>query len=592
MKESFIEMSKRLAEEQAARAQRGRISPDMLQRKANGEAYAFPNEAGTGFIPGELFDGNQSADAEERTEGYPSGEYSDAEYSESSQYHDGEYAADGSYTAPQEDDYSGYNSDYYEEPDYYENGYSEPQETPEPYMYEEQPQPEQAATPEPPAAASQTQQQGEAVESVTLGDMSKEEKSFPKVFHRKISDIPKRVKKWLLKRWLPKGPSVGFMYGASGCGKTTLALYWAVIIAYGFTLWKGYKINGSTEGRHVFYICSEGEEYIWQRITGILYYLGLPENALDGKLFPLDGNRYFSDEISGISNHYLTNPDACKLLQNDIADIVGEGGSADLIIIDTFNGFFGEEEAANDKIGKFINNLKNYLSRPFKANVMIIHHVNLESTYKTASEILPRGGSATFSDTDYAIACATRNGPERGIEMFLRKQKDGKQHFFEYVQARMVEMPPEVWPPDDDELATALVIDDTITSDEAERNLREQYSISKETGERTKKQNAEEWKLQILNFIELGTISAERLAGSEEAYRITSEEMKKALLNMNRNKARLSTELKPYDGVVDRGVCARLDHYGYLDINPINKKGNSTVYEYIFYPKRNNSDKE
>lgn len=88
---------------------------------------------------------------------------------------------------------------------------------------------------------------------------------------------------WLIRNWLPEN-ALGFIYGDPGCGKSFLALDWALHLAYGCTHWCGEKVI--TPGP-VFYICQEGGRGIADRIAAWKRYHGIVDNPT-GLEFTLD----------------------------------------------------------------------------------------------------------------------------------------------------------------------------------------------------------------------------------------------------------------------------------------------------------------
>ena len=429
---------------------------------------------------------------------------------------------------------------------------------------------------------------------IAMGNMGQLPKVEFNPWYPWFSDIPETQTRYLLKGWLTAGQSVGFLYGASGSGKTTIAMNWAVWLSLGFTEWRGIKMRG--KNRKVFYFCSEGLQFIKKRIKAILQDLQLPQETLDGYLYIFKKPEAVRAVEREIIDTTCFTEKTLEVYRDSIIKNVGENAEVDLIIVDTFNGFYGEDENSNGQIGNYISMLNNYLAAPFNANVMSIHHVNADSLNRRADEIQPRGGSALYSDADYAIAvaCEKDHNPTDGIELYNRKQKEIIDSFFTYVQAKQLTLAPEYWKPDEDgEPATALVIDHSISEEQAKENVQSQWkSKHAKTGADRNATTAFDYKMKLIGYIDNKLIEFQKLEGEEEAYKIDHEQMAKAIEMAKACGRNTDTNFSQYmRGIDEKGkrasyFCGALNKYGYLEVKELEKQGNRQIYEYVFYPKR------
>ena len=440
--------------------------------------------------------------------------------------------------------------------------------------------------------ASQTQQESEAVESVNLGDMS-EEKASKRELWPNYMDIDESPINYLIDDWLPDGPSAGIIYGPPACGKTFVTIKISTNVARGLNSWRGMRMHVSEKQRHVFYFCSEGEKYIKKRFNAILQDLNLPKTALAKYLhiFRPDEAIKAAEELG--TNSIFFTPEMIQYYRDTITAITDRAG---LIIIDTMNGFFGEDENDNNMIAKFTGMVKSYLALPLNATVIIVHHVNAESINKRAKDLLPRGGSASLGNVDFAWAVAKEkdHSPVDGIELYNRKQKDEDDHQTIYLVLKKVELRPDYWPLNaDGKPASTLIIDDSIDNETAKTFVEREWSSQANVGVNRNKARAYGFRDKLLRCINQNLIESEKLDTEEEAYKITHEEMSKAieqsLMVKRENDTNFSQYMRAYEPKKDQTAsyfCGCLDKNGFLEVKKIGKVGNKTIYEYVFTPKR------
>ena len=198
---------------------------------------------------------------------------------------------------------------------------------------------------------------------------------------------------WLVKHVLPQAELV-VLYGASGSGKSFLALDIAAAIARGIP-WRGKRVR---QGR-VVYIAAEGAGGFRNRLKA--YAL-----ANDVDLAALDIG------VIHAAPNFLDKGDAAAVA----ASITGHGG-AELIIVDTFaQTTAGGDENSGEDMGKALSHCK-ALHRHTGAVVLLVHHSG-KDTSKGA-----RGWSGIRAAADAELEVVRE---ETGRWVRLSKQKDGE----------------------------------------------------------------------------------------------------------------------------------------------------------------------
>lgn len=174
--------------------------------------------------------------------------------------------------------------------------------------------------------------------------------------------------KWLIKGYLEE-QSINLLYGASGGGKSFLALDWACCVATGKP-WQDFKVKQG----NVLYIAGEGRTGLAGRLKAwqIHHKLAIPNNTLmvSQSSFNID----MAEDLIYIGN----------ALANQ---------KFSLIVIDTLNrNFTGDENLAKD-IRNYIKGCE-YLRDLFQATLLTVHHSGLTSDKR------PRGSSALYAAMD------------------------------------------------------------------------------------------------------------------------------------------------------------------------------------------------
>lgn len=197
---------------------------------------------------------------------------------------------------------------------------------------------------------------------------------------------------WLIKHVLPAADLI-ILYGASGSGKSFVALDMAMSIARGMP-WRGHR---TIKGR-VLVIAAEGRGGVGKRLKAYGYYhqIGLEDLAVD---------------VMGAAPNFLQKDDIYE-----VVDSVRNAGGYDLVIVDTFAKTTpGANENAGEDMGLALANAQ-VLREVTMATIMLIHHSGKDAT-KGA-----RGWSGIKAAADAEIEI---NKQENGREIRLSKMKDG-----------------------------------------------------------------------------------------------------------------------------------------------------------------------
>ncbi|HEY9269214.1 MAG TPA: AAA family ATPase [Methylotenera sp.] len=213
-----------------------------------------------------------------------------------------------------------------------------------------------------------------------------------------LSSVPPMV--WLVRGVLPAN-GLSALYGASGSGKSFLALDMGCAIAGGDSEWFGRKVTKAP----VTYVCLEGEAGLGKRI----------------KAWNLHHNKPTPDTL-----RFITQP--FNLLSDDVLElskaIIAGGGANGLVMIDTLNrASAGADENSSADMGNIISASK-LLQRQTGGMVLLVHH-----TGKDVAKGL-RGHSSLYAALDGAIEVMKAGGRR---EWNVAKSKDdltGEAHPF------------------------------------------------------------------------------------------------------------------------------------------------------------------
>jgi hypothetical protein len=220
---------------------------------------------------------------------------------------------------------------------------------------------------------------------------SSDEDPFPQVewdaFKQDFESIP-----WIVKGLLPQA-EIGFLYGASGSGKTFLALDLAATIARG-AKWRGQK----TTPVSVVYVAAEAGEGIKKRMA-----------AYDQE-YGSDGAR---PRIMASVPNLLSPEDAEAIVKS-----TNLRGGAGLIIVDTMAASHTGDENSSKDMSLFVSLCKD-ISAKTGAMVLVVHH-----TGKDAQRGV-RGHSSLYAAADVVLE-VFRNEEEKKSCLSVVKQKDGE----------------------------------------------------------------------------------------------------------------------------------------------------------------------
>ncbi|MGE6497357.1 MULTISPECIES: AAA family ATPase [Cupriavidus] len=160
---------------------------------------------------------------------------------------------------------------------------------------------------------------------------------------------------WLIDGVMEKGTSC-MLFGASGSGKSFVAIDWSCCIATG-TDWHGHDVEPGA----VFYIVGEGQKGFGRRLAA-----WQQKNDVSLQAAPL---YLWQSPVP------LSNPDNVKELAKQIAKVASDNEPPRMIVIDTLARNIGNaDENSNRDMGLLMNLLDDHLRLPFNASVVIVHH--------------------------------------------------------------------------------------------------------------------------------------------------------------------------------------------------------------------------
>ena len=210
-----------------------------------------------------------------------------------------------------------------------------------------------------------------------------------------ISDLAKRPPpRWLIKGALPEG-EMNVLFGASGSGKTFVALGMAICIARGDD-WFGHRTR---QGRVVI-IAAEGGAGIGKRGDAYALHHGIDIAGLDVHVITAAPNFLDGDDISEV-----------------IAEIKALGNVA-LVQVDTMAQVSpGANENSSEDMSRVLANLK-LMHRAIGATIQVVHHAGKDLTRGS------RGWSGIKAAADSQLEILRHESGER--EIHVDKMKDGE----------------------------------------------------------------------------------------------------------------------------------------------------------------------
>jgi hypothetical protein len=206
---------------------------------------------------------------------------------------------------------------------------------------------------------------------------------------------------WLVKNILPEG-GLALLFGASGCGKTFVALDLGLCVATG-EKWHG---HGATRSR-VVYIAAEYTSSLKNRVAAWLQEQN--REALDTFFFSKDAVQ-------------LHNNDEVTRFIDNLKSTLGQE-PVSLIIFDTLaRCFVGGDENSAQEMGMVIANVDR-IREELGTAVLLIHHTTKDNESYRGSGSLEAGATT---------AMWVKPGAGKSLTIACRKQKDAEE--FENLQ--------------------------------------------------------------------------------------------------------------------------------------------------------------
>lgn len=192
------------------------------------------------------------------------------------------------------------------------------------------------------------------------------------------------------------------LFGASGSGKSFVAMDWACSVATGND-WHGREVEPGA----VFYIVGEGQNGFKRRLSA---WERKNETSLDKAPLYL-----WTTPVP------LSDGDSAKRLSEKIAMLASASEPPRLIVIDTLARNFGSgDENSNTDVNRLIAKLDEHLRIPFNASVVIVHHSG------NSDKDRARGASSLKGAMDHEYRVEGR-GDHRVLQ--CTKMKDGPEDF-------------------------------------------------------------------------------------------------------------------------------------------------------------------
>lgn len=228
------------------------------------------------------------------------------------------------------------------------------------------------------------------------------------------------------------------LFGASGSGKSFVAMDWACSVATGND-WHGREVDPGA----VFYIVGEGQNGFKRRLNA--WELKNETSLAKAPLYALTSPVPLSDG------------DSAKHLSEQIAKLASASEPPRMIIIDTLARNFGSgDENSNTDVNRLIAKLDEHLRIRFNASVVIVHHSG------NSEKDRARGASALRAAMDHEYRVDTR-GDHRVLT--CTKMKDGPEDLEFHFRIESV-------PLNGDETAGALVPVDVPSKKQTGTQLR------------------------------------------------------------------------------------------------------------------------
>lgn len=243
---------------------------------------------------------------------------------------------------------------------------------------------------------------------------------------------------WLIKSVLPKA-QLGILFGASGSGKTFVALDLAFSMARGIA----WRERRTTKCR-VVVIAAEGGSGIGKRAEAYALHHGFDLRDVD------------SLRVITAAPNFLENEDISEV----IAEIKNSGG-ADVIITDTLAQVSpGANENTSDDMGRVLANI-NLLHEAIGAMNLVVHHAGKDLSKGS------RGWSGLKAAADVQIEVVRYENGDR--EIIIEKMKDGEDGIRWGFKLEVVELGVDT---DGDIVTSCVAVEAEVTKGKAETDDR------------------------------------------------------------------------------------------------------------------------
>ena len=228
---------------------------------------------------------------------------------------------------------------------------------------------------------------------------------------------------WFIKGVLPRG-ELGILFGASGSGKTFVALDLAMAVARGVD-WHGNRVG---QPQRVLYIAAEGSGGLGRRIRAYCRHHNIdPDDVLLSVMYA--------------APNFMDRDDITEVLR-----AITSAGGFDLIVVDTFAQVTpGANENAGEDMGRALANTR-ALREASGAMPFLVHHAGKDASKGS------RGWSGLKAAADVQVEILRHEGGLR--EMHLEKLKDGEDGRRWTFALEIVEMGLD----DDGDLITSCVV--------------------------------------------------------------------------------------------------------------------------------------
>lgn len=282
---------------------------------------------------------------------------------------------------------------------------------------------------------------------------------------------------WLIKGILPHA-DIGMIFGASGAGKSFVALDMACAMARGVD-WRGKR----TKRTKVLLVAAEGAGGTGNRLKAYCDYHNIPVSDLDGYLRILPG-------IPNLMNR----PDAIEVVK-----AIRDWGGCGCVVFDTFAQVTpGANENSGEDMGVALANAK-AIGSVFNAVVLLIHHSG-KDTSKGA-----RGWSGSHAAMDFVLEVVRfEETAKRSIR--VRKQKDGQDGEELGLRLEIVTVGID---PDGDEITSCVAVEADVP-------------VYAEPDSTPKRKPLSQWEQIVLDTVSVMPMDVRRLSLAEFALRVVA----------------------------------------------------------------------